>query len=407
MRTKIMPLMLALALSLALPAVLTAQTVYLLYDASDGDRPEDDGYLYFQAQSLFGSQPTVQTGSNATGNYVAVNTLNDNGIAAGYTSVAVTITSVFPPSYITGTKFSPVLDANKGIELSFTSEILNETHTSMDRAGFSTLLLDKNARGIEIAFWEDQIWAQNANFTQGESVSFDTTTAVSYTLQISGTQYTLTADSTPILSGTTRVYLNDISNPAEDVYDFANFIFLGDNTTSGAANFRLYGITLVQDSLGGTLNATALLQGRGDSSGALDVQLYDIAENTSTPAYSLTVTSNASGTFSLPDIAAGTYTVAVKHPLSLRAVQTASFTSTAVTTLDFGTLLMGDANNDNQVNILDLSILAGAYNTSVGDTDYNPQANFNGDTAVNILDLSLLAGNYNTAGADPLDAQNN
>jgi hypothetical protein len=50
----------------------------------------------------------------------------------------------------------------------------------------------------------------------------------------------------------------------------------------------------------------------------------------------------------------------------------------------------GDLNNDNQVNILDLSILLSNYATS------NSIADINKDGTVNILDLSILLSNYGT-----------
>jgi hypothetical protein len=50
--------------------------------------------------------------------------------------------------------------------------------------------------------------------------------------------------------------------------------------------------------------------------------------------------------------------------------------------------LQGDLNNDNSVNITDLSILLSDYGTS------NAAADINGDSTVNITDLSILLSNY-------------
>jgi hypothetical protein len=50
--------------------------------------------------------------------------------------------------------------------------------------------------------------------------------------------------------------------------------------------------------------------------------------------------------------------------------------------------LPGDVNNDNAVNVTDLSILLSNYNTNY------PPADFNSDSTVNILDLSILLSNY-------------
>lgn len=55
--------------------------------------------------------------------------------------------------------------------------------------------------------------------------------------------------------------------------------------------------------------------------------------------------------------------------------------------------LPGDLNNDNTVNITDLSILLSDYNTS------NSAADINGDGIVNVLDLSALLSHYGQSGS--------
>ena len=60
------------------------------------------------------------------------------------------------------------------------------------------------------------------------------------------------------------------------------------------------------------------------------------------------------------------------------------------------TLLEGDANNDNQVNFLDLIIFAATFNKS--GTAMDPRGNFNEDAAVNFLDLIPFAANWSKQG---------
>jgi hypothetical protein len=62
--------------------------------------------------------------------------------------------------------------------------------------------------------------------------------------------------------------------------------------------------------------------------------------------------------------------------------------------VDLGTMLEGDANDDDRVSILDFSVLRSGYYQCVGDTGYDDRANFNDDSCVNILDFSLLRTNY-------------
>jgi hypothetical protein len=65
---------------------------------------------------------------------------------------------------------------------------------------------------------------------------------------------------------------------------------------------------------------------------------------------------------------------------------------------DMGTLLEGDANNDNYVMLLDFSILADAFGKCEGTTGYDARADFNGDNCIILLDFSLLASNFAQGG---------
>jgi hypothetical protein len=54
----------------------------------------------------------------------------------------------------------------------------------------------------------------------------------------------------------------------------------------------------------------------------------------------------------------------------------------------------GDLNGDYTVNLSDLVILAKAYGTMPGDTNWNANADINGDGKVSLSDLTILAKNY-------------
>jgi hypothetical protein len=56
--------------------------------------------------------------------------------------------------------------------------------------------------------------------------------------------------------------------------------------------------------------------------------------------------------------------------------------------------LVGDINGDLVVNILDAILLANAFTSKPGSSNWNPSADLNGDGAVNILDAILLANNF-------------
>jgi hypothetical protein len=131
----------------------------------------------------------------------------------------------------------PTLDPTLGYRFSFTAQVISETHSSNDRAGFSAIVLGQDHQGIELGFWPDRIWAQNAGFTHGEEISYTTTAGlVSYQILVQGSSYYLFANNTQILTGTLRDYCPNFltcSNPVP--YFVPNFTFIGDDTTSAKA----------------------------------------------------------------------------------------------------------------------------------------------------------------------------
>jgi len=56
----------------------------------------------------------------------------------------------------------------------------------------------------------------------------------------------------------------------------------------------------------------------------------------------------------------------------------------------------GDVNCDDEVNALDLILVANAVGTKTGDPEYDPGADVNGDGKINLLDLILVATNLGT-----------
>lgn len=55
-----------------------------------------------------------------------------------------------------------------------------------------------------------------------------------------------------------------------------------------------------------------------------------------------------------------------------------------------------DVNNDGAVNITDIMLIAGSFNSVKGDSKYNPIVDLNKDDAVNIRDIMICAGKFNT-----------
>jgi hypothetical protein len=113
-----------------------------------------------------------------------------------------------------------------------------------------------------------------------------------------------------------------------------------------------------------------------------------------------TVTLGSDGSYSLANVPNGTYTAAIKGAKWLQTdVQNVVVNGANVTGVN-ATLLPGDANGDNVVNLLDFSILASAFGSAVGDPAWNAAADFNCDGVVNLTDFGLLAEDFGLAG-DP------
>ncbi len=58
--------------------------------------------------------------------------------------------------------------------------------------------------------------------------------------------------------------------------------------------------------------------------------------------------------------------------------------------------LIGDANGDGKVDILDFQILSNTFGKISGDPGYDGRADFNGDNAIDILDFQILSNNFGT-----------
>jgi hypothetical protein len=163
-------------------------------------------------------------------------------------------------SNVTTTPGFPILDRTPGFQVDFKVQVENESHTNNNRSGFSIIILSNDAKGIELAFWENEIWAQNDDttgglFKHGEGTTFTTTTGlINYQVIVVNDTYTLTANTKPILAGPIRDYskFDGFPNP----YKTPNFLFLGDDTTSAQARIRLSFVSVT-----GTEGTTATSSG--------------------------------------------------------------------------------------------------------------------------------------------------
>jgi hypothetical protein len=113
---------------------------------------------------------------------------------------------------------------------------------------------------------------------------------------------------------------------------------------------------------------------------------------------------DASGFFTetIGGLAPGTYNWRVKGPQYLANSGTVALTGAPSQALETGLLRVGDANNDNLVDVLDFGVLRPTFGKSLGEPGYDVHAEFNGDNTVDVSDFSLLRSNYGAVGAGPV-----
>ena len=201
----------------------------MLYDAALGGTPDTQGML-FQTLAISATQ-SFSNGATL---------LDTNGRRDDFAG------------YVANPALTPTLDRTSGYTLTFQLQVLAEQHNNANRAGFSIIALSSDARGIELGFWANEVWAQEDGdaeppsgtlFTHAEGAVFDTSSAlITYTLAIKGDEYQVSANGAQILGGALRDY-SALVGPI-DPYETPNFVFLGDDTRSAAARSRLAALSI-------------------------------------------------------------------------------------------------------------------------------------------------------------------
>lgn len=241
--------------TVALMSSFTQATDTLLYDGETGFT----SFLYagLGASDVrwlgYGEIP-LKFGFSATG--VGTPSLNTNlGSGnkgyAGYSNYTLNISR----KLILVNQDFPILDRMTGFSVAFNVAVTDES-SNANRAGFSVLVISDDGKGIELGFKQeessDRIFAQSEDFTEAEEVNVDISAMTHYVLTVQYDTYTLLADDTEILTGELRHYNfnpNTSSPPLSfNPYTSPNFLFFGDDTDQGHANFTLGPISIFDSS---------------------------------------------------------------------------------------------------------------------------------------------------------------
>ncbi len=234
---------------LILSSISLTAAPYVLYDgAVQGSAASLSPRLFYFA---LGTE-TYLPGDQATN----FDTTFDNSFQGGYTGVSA-------PDF-------PTLDRVIGYTVSFSLEILSESFTNSQRAGFSVIVVSSDVgagvpSSVEIGFQANRVFAQADTPLFGAPSAAESTFNpvgvgyVDYDLQVLGGGFNLFANGSSILSGSLQDYTAFGGFP--DPYETPNFVFFGDDTTSAQAdiNFRSAAIEVNQT----PEPATWLLSGLG------------------------------------------------------------------------------------------------------------------------------------------------
>lgn len=205
----------------------TAPAAAVLYDATTGTLPSNQGWTYL-ADPLFSAQARQRFADGAA---VLDSTPATTDKAGWFSNLAP-----FPKH-----PRQPALDRRAGFILGFIVRLPAESHNRPERAGFSVIATAADLSGIELGFWTDQVWAQSGpDFLHAETASINAADGrVQYDLVIHADRYQLLAAGQPVLEGPLRRY-DSFGTP----YNIPEFLFLGDDTTSAGARVELTRVTV-------------------------------------------------------------------------------------------------------------------------------------------------------------------
>ncbi|MCP4707251.1 MAG: hypothetical protein GY869_01385, partial [Planctomycetes bacterium] len=104
--------------------------------------------------------------------------------------------------------------------------------------------------------------------------------------------------------------------------------------------------------------------------------------------------SGADAVGQIPGVAPGTYDLTAVSEHTLKNVKRNVVIPVSGASVNMDTLIEGNANDDNEIDFVDYSIMAWSWNTNLTDPGYDPRADFDRNEVVNIHDLFLLVSNW-------------
>lgn len=107
---------------------------------------------------------------------------------------------------------------------------------------------------------------------------------------------------------------------------------------------------------------------------------------------------NNSLLMNISEIPVGTYDIYIEVEGMLRNKLENYTTNSGINNIYVLEALVGDLNEDNIINVVDISFFSTTFGSSIGSENYNHFANLNCDSNINVVDLSLLGSNFGKQG---------
>lgn len=208
------------------------------------------------------------------------------------------------------------------------------------------------------------------------------------------------------------VYRPTLGNLLLDVRVYkslADTTVLDAERTTGDSVSRLYATSVgaangARDTLGLVTRFKAVkistLTGKVNLQGTNNIGIpvrFEFRDRNSNRRFTRIVAADINGNFQIDNIPSSDYDIGVKGSKWLRKTIPTDLTAGDVSGFNY-TLLTGDVNDDNVVDINDLLLLIMHYNQVAPSIGYLYAADLNNDGSVDINDLLLLIGNYNVMG---------
>jgi hypothetical protein len=271
------------------------------------------------------------------------------------------------------------------------------TDTGANHVGSNAIVASALARGVPIISAKQLLtWSDGRNNSSFSNITWSSN-VLSFTITAASGSANLRG-MVPFSSGNnTLTQITRAGSPLNytlETIKGIDYAFFDASVTGSYA--ATYGQTTM-------ITGTVVLQGRPAAPNAqwsvpVKVELYTTGNPT--PIETYTTTTDNNGQFIITGVPTGTFNIRVKNSHTLARVLTDQVLVLPNNTINFGTLLEGDANDDNSVDLLDFSILLATYNKFLGNAGYDLRADFNLDDAVDLLDFSLLLPNYNLNGEE-------